>query len=369
MRKVKFTQQTFNEKLSAIIDSFPRLDEIHPFYADLINVLYDRDHYKLSLGQLNTCRHLIENLAKDYVRMLKYGDSLYRCKQVKRACLGRMCTLLKKHKASLAYLEEVRKHLSRLPSIDPNTRSLILCGFPNVGKSSFMNKVTRANVDVQPYAFTTKSLFVGHMDYKYLRWQVLDTPGILDHALEQRNTIEMQSVTALAHLNCCVLYFMDPSQQCGFTVKQQCDLFKTIKPLFNGKPLFVIANKTDTLKVEDLDNEDQSLVSNMIKESGAELLHMSTITEDGVNLVKTKACDKLLEFRVKQKLQSRRLGAVKHRLHVAKPKSSRRRAASSIPESVLRKRAAKKSGTLCLSVSLSLSIYTQHASHASHSNV
>lgn len=47
------------------------------------------------------------------------------------------------------------------------------------GKSSFINKVTRADVDVQPYAFTTKSLFVGHMDYKYLRWQVIDTPGIL----------------------------------------------------------------------------------------------------------------------------------------------------------------------------------------------
>ena len=35
-----------------------------------------------------------------------------------------------------------------------------------------MNKVTRADVDVQPYAFTTKSLFVGHTDYKYLSWQV-----------------------------------------------------------------------------------------------------------------------------------------------------------------------------------------------------
>lgn len=33
-------------------------------------------------------------------------------------------------------------------------------------------QVTRADVDVQPYAFTTKSLFVGHMDYRYLRWQV-----------------------------------------------------------------------------------------------------------------------------------------------------------------------------------------------------
>ena len=35
---------------------------------------------------------------------------------------------------------------------------------------------------------------------------------------------------------------------------------------------------------------------------------------------------------------------MKNRLHVARPQSSRRRAASSIPESVLRKRAAKKSG-------------------------
>ena len=33
-------------------------------------------------------------------------------------------------------------------------------------------QVTRAEVDVQPYAFTTKSLYVGHMDYRYLRWQV-----------------------------------------------------------------------------------------------------------------------------------------------------------------------------------------------------
>lgn len=53
-------------------------------------------------------------------------------------------------------------------------------------------QVTRADVEVQPYAFTTKSLFVGHMDYRYLRWQVIDTPGILDRPLEERNTIEMQ---------------------------------------------------------------------------------------------------------------------------------------------------------------------------------
>ena len=50
MRKVKFTQTNFNEKLSAILTEFPKLEEVHPFYADLMNVLYDRDHYKIALG-------------------------------------------------------------------------------------------------------------------------------------------------------------------------------------------------------------------------------------------------------------------------------------------------------------------------------
>ena len=51
-----------------------------------------------------------------------------------------MCTLMKRQSASLAYLEQVRQHMGRLPSIDPNTRSLLVCGYPNVGKSSFMNR-------------------------------------------------------------------------------------------------------------------------------------------------------------------------------------------------------------------------------------
>ena len=55
-------------------------------------------------------------------------------------------------------------------------------------------------MDVQPYAFTTKSLFVGHLDHRYLRWQVIDTPGILDRPLEERNTIEMQVCSASS---CC----------------------------------------------------------------------------------------------------------------------------------------------------------------------
>ncbi|CAO0797788.1 unnamed protein product [Mucor circinelloides] len=319
MRKVKFTQENFDEKFKNILDEFPKLEDIHPFYADLMNVLYDKDHYKLALGQVNTARHLIDQVAKDYVRLLKFGDSLYRCKQLKKAALGRMATVMKRQKDSLAYLEQVRQHLSRLPSIDPNTRTLLICGYPNVGKSSFINKITRAEVDVQPYAFTTKSLFVGHMDYKYMRWQVIDTPGILDHPLEERNTIEMQSITAMAHLRSCIMYFMDLSEQCGYSVEDQVKLFNNIKPLFANKPIVLVINKIDQVKPEDLPEEQKKWIEDIANEENATVLTMSCYNDDGVMNVRNSACDKLLAARVEMKMKGNKINDVINKIHLAQP--------------------------------------------------
>lgn len=337
-RKVKFTQQTFYDKLTAIVTEFPRLEELHPFYADLINALYDRDHYKLALGQINTARHLVARVGQDYSRLLKYGDSLYRCKQLKRAALGRMATIMRGQTSTLAYLEQVRQHLSRLPSINPTGRSLILCGFPNVGKSSFLNKMTRADVEVQPYPFTTRSLYVGHMDYEYLRWQVIDTPGILDHPLEDRNNIEMLAITALAHLRAAVLFFLDLSGQCGYTVPQQVHLFNSIRPLFANKPLVICANKADVMKIAELDEESRTLLEGLQGE-GVPVMEMSNLTEEGLIRVKEEACGLLLKQRVEAKLAGKKINEVANRLYVAlpKPRDDKSRPPV-IPESVARKR-------------------------------
>lgn len=339
MRKVKFCQTTFGEKFQKILEDFPKIDDIHPFYADLCNVLYDRDHYKLALGQVNTTKKICDNIAKDYVKMMKYADSLYKCKTLKRAALGRMCTTVKKLAGSLAYLEEVRQHLGRLPSINPATRTLILTGYPNVGKSSFMNVVTNANVDVQPYAFTTKSLFVGHLDHNYVRWQVIDTPGILDHPLEDRNTIEMTAITALAHLPAAVLFFVDVSEMCGYPIPTQVALFHSIKPLFRNRPLLVILNKTDLRKLTELSPEEKNLIDSMkdVDDANVHFVETSCVTKEGVDTARGKACDMLLEKRVGQKLKQGKADSLRNRLHITSTVAPSSRPPC-IPASVMAKR-------------------------------
>lgn len=322
MRKVRFTSDGFAEKFNDIISGFPNINDVHPFHRDLMDTLYEKNHYKVSLAAVSRAKTLIEQVARDYVRLLKFGQSLYQCKQLKRAALGRMATITKKLKDPLVYLEQVRQHLGRLPSIDPNTRTLVICGYPNVGKSSFLRCITKAEVEVQPYAFTTKSLYVGHFDYKYLRFQAIDTPGILDRPTEEMNNIEMQSIYAIAHLRSCILYFMDLSEQCGFSIEAQVKLFHSIKPLFANKSVMVVMNKTDIIRAEDLSEENQELLKTLTSVPGVEVMHASCHEEDNVMQVRNHACEKLLTARIEQKLKgSARVTNVLNKIHVARPES------------------------------------------------
>ncbi|KJP86973.1 hypothetical protein AK88_03372 [Plasmodium fragile] len=340
MRKVKMCQELFREKLQTTINDFPKLDDIHPFYADLANILYDRDHYKLALGQCSYVVKSVKRICQDYIKLLKFSSSLYKCKMLKISALGRMCKMVKKLQPSLVYLEEVRQNLTRLPSINPHKKTILLAGAPNVGKSSFINIVSRANVEVQPYSFTTTNLYVGHFDYNLNRFQIIDTPGLLDRSLENRNTIEMTTITALAHINGVILFIIDISEECGMSIKEQVNLFHSIRTLFRNKSVVIGFNKIDNTNLDSLSVDNKMLIKQMTDDAKVpvKFCSFSTLTGVGVEEAKGVACDMLKSDQAAE-FQLDRENLLNAKLGERKVNQER---APFIPESVIRERQERR---------------------------
>lgn len=99
----------------------------------------------------------------------------------------------------------------------------------------------------------------------------------------------------------------------------QCKLYESIKPLFANKPTFIVINKIDVVRPEDLEPGNKALLDALLEDENVNLLQLSCVSEEGVMDVRNAACDALLAHRVETKEKTKRVEGVVNRLRVAQP--------------------------------------------------
>jgi GTP-binding protein len=156
-----------------------------------------------------------------------------------------------------------------------------LLGFPSVGKSSFITKVSAARPKIADYPFTTLKPHLGVVNYKNYRTFVMaDIPGIIEGAHEgaglgHRFLRHVERTRILLHLlDPCRTHDSNPLDDYE-TLNRELGLFN---PELSDKPQIIVINKIDLPDVQALLPE----IIPYFEKLGLKVFPVSAATGEGI---------------------------------------------------------------------------------------
>jgi len=243
INKLATVSNVLRDYFNKIIKSHPSYDKLPEFYKEMIDLTVGIRRIKKSLAALNWANDIIQKIINKSIREIKGGKNPV---LVLRSAYGRISSIIEQIDDELRFLNELKRTLREIPSLTDEP-TVVVAGYPNVGKSSFVANVSTVKPEIASYPFTTKSIHVGYIELKNKRIQIIDTPGLLDRPIEKRNEIEKKAILCLKHVANCILFIIDPTMN----LEPQMKLLEEIKENFDV-PVIVAYSKADLHNKRDL---------------------------------------------------------------------------------------------------------------------
>lgn len=247
LAKITASGDIVKDTFVSYVEKFPRIDKDDDFFPELVDLVIGIDDYKRSLGAMNWAANKTGKLRDDSLREVRRSKDGAAIDAIRKAYYGRLSSIIRQVEDELQFLQDCKTKFRNLPAVDANVATLVVAGFPNVGKSKLVSTLSSAAPEIAPYPFTTKGIVIGHMDDDWRKYQIIDTPGLLDRSIDERNDIEKQAILALRYLTHVILFILDPSETCGYSMEKQTALLESVQKGFEGVPIIVAESKNDIL--------------------------------------------------------------------------------------------------------------------------
>ena len=161
----------------------------------------------------------------------------------------------------------------------------VLVGYPSVGKSTLLNKLTNADSEVAAYDFTTLDVIPGMLKHKSINLQILDVPGLVSGAASGKGRgREVLSVVRITDL---IIIIVDATK--GFNQIEDIinELYDSGIRLNKKKPRIYIRKKDrggiiidSTVKLTHINEETIKLILTGYRISNAHVIFYDNVTDD-----------------------------------------------------------------------------------------
>lgn len=154
-----------------------------------------------------------------------------------------------------------------------------LIGYPNVGKSSILNALTRARTKVGDYAFTTLHPHVGVVEYEDdVQLLIADLPGMLPDLTRGLGSGFLRHIERSKIILFVIDLSLDNPLQQYYDMRKNLEFYD--EKMFESKPFIIIGSKIDLEKSK----ENLIKIKNNLKEFNYSIIPIST--SEKINLTK-----------------------------------------------------------------------------------